>query len=67
MRQLSTADSQAVLDNDASSMVNESSYSIYLYDKRNCSGAHGYRARPKSEESDFTDNGWDNKTSSVKS
>ncbi|MGP3976526.1 peptidase inhibitor family I36 protein [Streptomyces sp. 8N114] len=52
--------------NWASSMINRSNRSVYLYDRTGCAGSHGYRAKPDSVDADFTNNGWDNKTSSMK-
>ncbi|MGI5349084.1 peptidase inhibitor family I36 protein [Streptomyces sp. CA-250714] len=52
--------------NWASSMINRSNRSVYMYDRDNCAGSHGYRARPDSHDADFTNNGWDNKTNSIK-
>ncbi|MEV0146955.1 MULTISPECIES: peptidase inhibitor family I36 protein [unclassified Nonomuraea] len=54
-----------VANNMASSMVNNSSKIVWLFDRANCAGTRGYTAAPESEDKDFTNNGWDNKTSSV--
>ncbi|NUW35768.1 peptidase inhibitor family I36 protein [Nonomuraea sp. SMC257] len=54
------------LNNKASSMRNPSGARVQFYDSANCSGAYGYAARPRSSDSDLTNNGFDNKTSSVK-
>ncbi|MEV4804347.1 peptidase inhibitor family I36 protein [Nonomuraea sp. NPDC049421] len=51
--------------NMASSMVNNTGKTAWLFDKPNCAGTRGYTAKPESEDKDFTNNGWDNKTSSV--
>jgi hypothetical protein len=54
-------------DNWASSMKNNLSRQVKLYDRLNCAGAVGYTARADSEDNDLTNNGFDNKTSSMKS
>ncbi|MEV4567150.1 peptidase inhibitor family I36 protein [Nonomuraea sp. NPDC049419] len=54
------------LNNQASSMRNPSAGRIQFYDSANCSGSYGYAAAPRSSDSDLTNNGFDNKTSSVK-
>ncbi|MGP3977315.1 peptidase inhibitor family I36 protein [Streptomyces sp. 8N114] len=53
------------LDNKASSMANGSNDRVWLYDKAGCSGASGYSAKPKSDDEDLTNNGFDNKASSI--
>ncbi|MBN6057661.1 peptidase inhibitor family I36 protein, partial [Nonomuraea sp. RK-328] len=55
------------LNNKASSMRNPSGARVQFYDSANCAGASGYAARPRSSDSDLTNNGFDNKASSVKS
>ncbi|MEV0195702.1 peptidase inhibitor family I36 protein [Nonomuraea sp. NPDC050691] len=52
-------------NNMASSMVNNSSKIVWLFDRANCAGTRGYTAAAESEDKDFTNNGWDNKTSSL--
>ncbi|MGP3978185.1 peptidase inhibitor family I36 protein [Streptomyces sp. 8N114] len=52
--------------NKASSMVNNTSYSVKMYDRANCAGASGYTAQSESEDKDLTNNGFDNKASSIK-
>ncbi|PRX66828.1 peptidase inhibitor family I36 [Nonomuraea fuscirosea] len=54
------------LNNKASSMRNPSAGRIQFYNNANCSGSYGYAAAPGSSDSDLTNNGFDNKTSSVK-
>ncbi|MEV6157261.1 peptidase inhibitor family I36 protein [Nonomuraea sp. NPDC052129] len=53
-------------DNKASSMKNTSKKRVLFYDRANCAGASGYAAKPRSEDKDLTNNGFDNKTSSIK-
>ncbi|MBT2232630.1 peptidase inhibitor family I36 protein [Nonomuraea sp. NEAU-A123] len=54
------------VNNKASSMRNNSGARVQFYDSANCSGAYGYAASPHSEDADLTNNGFDNKTSSIK-
>lgn len=54
------------LNNKASSMKNPSAGRILFYNSANCSGSYGYAAAPRSVDSDLTNNGFDNLTSSVK-
>ncbi|GAA0933781.1 peptidase inhibitor family I36 protein [Nonomuraea longicatena] len=53
--------------NWASSQKNEYDRSVWLYDALNCSGSPGYTARANSQDKDLTDNGFDNKASSLAS
>ncbi|MFI7241764.1 peptidase inhibitor family I36 protein [Streptomyces qinglanensis] len=52
-------------DNKASSMSNNTGYSVTLYQYKNYGGTR-YVARKQSEDKDFTNNHFDNKASSVK-
>lgn len=54
------------LNNKASSMRNPSAGRIQFYDSANCSGSYGYAAAPRSSDSDLTNNGFDNRTSSLR-
>ncbi|MET7336750.1 peptidase inhibitor family I36 protein [Nonomuraea sp. NPDC005650] len=54
------------VNNMASSMRNPSGARVQLYDSANCSGAYGYAASPHSSDGDLTNNGFDNKASSLK-
>lgn len=54
------------LNNKASSMINNSGARVQFYDATNCAGAYGYAAAPRSSDGDLTNNGFDNKTSSIK-
>ncbi|GAA3654441.1 hypothetical protein GCM10022224_016730 [Nonomuraea antimicrobica] len=54
------------LNNKASSMRNPSAGRIQFYNSANCAGSYGYVAAPRSVDSDLTNNGFDNLTSSVK-
>jgi hypothetical protein len=54
------------LGNKASSMRNPSGARVQLYDTTNCTGAYGYAASPHSSDGDLTNNGYDNKASSLK-
>ncbi|MDF3142895.1 MULTISPECIES: peptidase inhibitor family I36 protein [unclassified Streptomyces] len=56
----------ASMNNKASSMNNRTDYAVYFYDKKDCKGTAGYAAAPDSVDKDLTNNGFDNKTSSVK-
>ncbi|MEV6150107.1 peptidase inhibitor family I36 protein [Nonomuraea sp. NPDC052129] len=53
-------------DNMASSMINGTNRRVKLYDRKNCAGAVGYTAKPHSKDKDFTNNGFDNKLSSIR-
>ncbi|MFI7632932.1 peptidase inhibitor family I36 protein [Nonomuraea sp. NPDC049400] len=53
-------------NNMASSMINNTSRSVRLYDRKNCAGPVGYTAKRNSEDKDFTNNGFDNKLSSMR-
>ncbi|MGI5349082.1 peptidase inhibitor family I36 protein [Streptomyces sp. CA-250714] len=55
-----------IMNNKGSSMINASNDRIRLYDKANCAGSSGYAAKPKSEDKDFTNNGFDNKATSAR-
>ena len=55
------------LNNKASSMKNPSGRRIQFYNSAHCAGSYGYAAAPRSSDSDLTNNGFDNLTSSVKS
>ncbi|MGP3938038.1 peptidase inhibitor family I36 protein [Nonomuraea sp. KM88] len=55
----------ANMNNKASSMANLSNDRVWFYNKRNCVGPDGYQARQRSEDKDLTNNGFDNKTSSI--
>ncbi|GII96787.1 peptidase inhibitor family I36 protein [Sinosporangium siamense] len=52
-------------NNWASSMRNGYDRSVWFYDRANCVGAVGYIAAPNSSDKDLTNNGFDNKTSSL--
>ncbi|MFI6904617.1 peptidase inhibitor family I36 protein [Nonomuraea sp. NPDC050394] len=52
-------------NNWASSIKNTYDRSVWLYDRANCSGSPGYTARAESQDKDLTNNGFDNKTSSL--
>ncbi|MFE0763441.1 peptidase inhibitor family I36 protein [Streptomyces smyrnaeus] len=52
-------------DNKASSMSNNTGYSVTLYQYKNYGGAR-YVARKQSEDKDLTNNRFDNKASSVR-
>ncbi|MBT2233598.1 peptidase inhibitor family I36 protein [Nonomuraea sp. NEAU-A123] len=54
------------LNNKASSMRNPSAGRMQFYNSANCSGSYGYAAAPRSADSDLTNNGFDNLTSSVR-
>lgn len=54
------------LNNKASSMRNFSASRMQFYNSANCSGSYGYAAAPRSSDSDLTNNGFDNLTSSIK-
>ncbi|NUW44391.1 peptidase inhibitor family I36 protein [Nonomuraea rhodomycinica] len=54
------------MDNRASSMINDSGRHVRLYDRKNCAGPAGYTAKPHSADKDLTNNGFDNKPSSIK-
>ncbi|MFI6291203.1 peptidase inhibitor family I36 protein [Nonomuraea sp. NPDC050790] len=54
-------------NNWASSMKNEYDRSVWLYDRANCSGTPGYTARANSQDKDLTNNGFDNKATSLAS
>nr|BFE33002.1 hypothetical protein GCM10010200_052530 [Actinomadura rugatobispora] len=54
------------MNNSASSMTNTTDRTVRLYDSSNCSGAVGYTAKPNSEDDDFSNNGFDNKASSMR-
>ncbi|MEV0159914.1 peptidase inhibitor family I36 [Nonomuraea fuscirosea] len=54
------------MNNKASSMRNKTVARVQFYDSANCSGAYGYAAAPSSQDLDLTNNGFDNKTSSLK-
>ncbi|MFC4010017.1 peptidase inhibitor family I36 protein [Nonomuraea purpurea] len=54
------------LNNKASSMRNTTAGRIQFYNSANCAGSYGYAAAPRSSDSDLTNNGFDNLTSSVK-
>ncbi|WP_431933850.1 peptidase inhibitor family I36 protein [Nonomuraea jabiensis] len=54
------------VNNKASSMRNNSAARVQFYNSANCSGAYGYAAKPSSSDGDLTNNGFDNKTSSIK-
>lgn len=56
----------SALNNKASSMENPSAAKVLFYDAKNCTGTSGYSAKPESSDKDLTNNGFDNKTSSVK-
>jgi hypothetical protein len=58
--------SVARVNNKASSMRNNSAARVQFYNTSNCSGAYGYAASPSSSDGDLTNNGFDNKTSSIK-
>ena len=47
-------------------MINSSDNRVRLYNKVNCAGSSGYAAKPKSEDKDFSNNGFDNKASSAR-
>lgn len=55
------------VNNNASSMLNNSSRYVILYDTSNATTCRGlaYTAQPTSEDKDFTNNGFDNKASCV--
>lgn len=53
-----------VVDNNASSMDNNTDFDVRLWDYRSRSG-DSYIARAHSEDKNFTDNGFDNKASCV--
>ncbi|MGP3977316.1 peptidase inhibitor family I36 protein [Streptomyces sp. 8N114] len=55
------------LNNKASSMSNGSEDRVRMYNDTWCAGAAGYSARPDSDDKDLTNNGFDNKASSIKS
>ncbi|MFD9949908.1 peptidase inhibitor family I36 protein [Nonomuraea sp. NPDC059023] len=55
----------AEYNNWASSQKNTNGRSVWFYDRANCSGTHGYSARAESQDKDLTNNGFDNKTSSL--
>ncbi|MFE0153041.1 peptidase inhibitor family I36 protein [Nonomuraea sp. NPDC059007] len=52
--------------NMASSQQNEYNRTIKFYAKTNCSGSSGYKALAESEDKDLTNNGFDNKTDSLR-
>lgn len=54
-------------NNNASSMLNDSSRYVILYDTANATTCRGlaYTAQPTSRDNDFTNNGFDNKASCV--
>ncbi|MEV0147986.1 MULTISPECIES: peptidase inhibitor family I36 protein [unclassified Nonomuraea] len=54
------------VNNKASSMRNQSTARVQFYNSANCSGAYGYAAKPDSLDGDLTNNGFDNKTSSIR-
>ncbi|MDP4511559.1 peptidase inhibitor family I36 protein [Nonomuraea turcica] len=54
------------MNDSASSMINSTDRSVRLYNSRNCAGAVGYTAKPNSEDEDFSNNGFDNKASSLR-
>ncbi|WP_162907868.1 peptidase inhibitor family I36 protein [Allorhizocola rhizosphaerae] len=54
------------INNDANSMRNYRSYNIRLWDLPGCGGATTYLARAFSYDSDFGNNGFSNKASSLK-
>ncbi|TDD11979.1 hypothetical protein E1294_44315 [Nonomuraea diastatica] len=54
------------MNNSASSMINDTGRSVRLYNSANCAGAVGYTAKPNSEDEDFSNNGFDNKASSLR-
>ncbi|MGV9382057.1 peptidase inhibitor family I36 protein [Nonomuraea sp. NPDC003707] len=54
------------VNNKASSMRNNSAARVQFYNSANCSGAYGYAAKPSSSDGDLTNNGFDNKTSSIR-
>jgi len=56
----------SALNNKTSSMENPSAAKVLFYDAKNCTGTSGYTAKPDSSDKDLTNNGFDNKTSSVK-
>ncbi|HUR02230.1 MAG TPA: peptidase inhibitor family I36 protein [Nonomuraea sp.] len=58
--------SSSTVNNKASSMWNNTAARVQFYDSANCSGAYGYAAKPSSSDGDLTNNGFDNKTSSIK-
>ncbi|MFI6393243.1 peptidase inhibitor family I36 protein [Nonomuraea sp. NPDC050547] len=53
-------------NNWASSHKNTYNRKIRFYDRRSCAGASGYAARAESQDKDLTNNGFDNKTTSLK-
>ena len=56
----------AALNNKGSSMENPSAAKVLFYDAKNCTGTSGYSAKPESSDKDLTNNGFDNKTTSIK-
>ncbi|GAA3690603.1 hypothetical protein GCM10022224_065060 [Nonomuraea antimicrobica] len=55
----------AAYNNWASSQKNTYNRSVWFYDRASCAGAHGYSAAAESQDKDLTNNGFDNKTSSL--
>lgn len=51
--------------NGASSMKNSTSHVVKLYDSSNCGGDQGYEAKKHSVDTEFSNNGFDNKASYV--
>ncbi|QYN22316.1 peptidase inhibitor family I36 protein [Amycolatopsis sp. DSM 110486] len=51
--------------NGASSMKNNTSHVVKLYDSSNCGGNQGYEAKKNSVDTDFSNNNFDNKASCV--
>ncbi|SEG16172.1 Peptidase inhibitor family I36 [Nonomuraea solani] len=54
------------MNNKASSMRNNTAARVQFYNSANCAGAYGYAAKPSSSDGDLTNNGFDNKTSSIR-
>ncbi|MGW4800733.1 peptidase inhibitor family I36 protein [Nonomuraea sp. NPDC004297] len=54
------------MNNSASSMVNTTDRTVRLYNLSACAGSVGYIAQPNSEDEDFSNNGFDNKASSLR-
>jgi len=54
------------IDNDANSMRNYRNYAVKMWDFPGCVGSTTYTAKPLSFDSDFGNNGFSNKASSLK-
>jgi hypothetical protein len=65
LRQSICGNLPSAFNNWASSHKNTYNRSVWFYNRSSCAGSHGYSAAAETQDGDLTDNGFDNKASSL--